>query len=68
MAISNVNFTCCHTISQGHDNFDVLRPELMNGLCWLCEGRELGAVEADVMEIIAVDNLSLMKAKEGSSK
>ena len=40
--------TCCYTVSQGHDNFDILRPELMNGLHWLGEWRELGAVEVNL--------------------
>ena len=40
--------TCCYTVTQGHDNFDILRPELMNGLCWLGEGRKLGAVEVNL--------------------
>ena len=41
-------YTCCYTVSQGHDNFDILRPELMNSLCWLGEGRELGTVEVNL--------------------
>ena len=40
--------TCCNTISQGHDNFDVLWPELMNSLCWLSERRKLGTVEVNL--------------------
>ena len=40
--------TRCYTVSQGHDNFDVLRPELVNGLCWPGEGRELGTVEMNL--------------------
>ena len=43
-----IDITCCNTISQGHDNFDVLWPELMNSLCWLSERQELGTVEVDL--------------------
>ena len=41
-------FTCCHAVSQSHNNFDVLRSEFMNSPCWLSEGRELGAVEVNL--------------------
>ena len=38
----------------------------MNSLCWLCKGRELRTVEADVLVFIAVDKHIHMKAEEGS--
>ena len=41
-------FTCCYAVSQGHDNSDVLRSELMNSPGWLGEGRELGTVEVNL--------------------
>ena len=38
-------YTCGYTVAEVHDHFDILRPQLVHGLCRIRDRRELRAVE-----------------------